>query len=218
MIWPPPPVKIHWRIFVSSLLRRVPAQQGWRGPAGPSSSYQLCLCSNCRAKQFSSPSSKPPPHPTVFFFCVNFLPFWWSQSALSYDLMSARRSWVLLGEICARRLEGGRGRKGWSSLPKELGSINSAPAVLRNRTLMVAELKEDNVLFLSSYRETGRELLWVWCITWRNFTFFFFLLAKTKIKRNVLLQSPKHACVYPAKYHPGARRWYIEIKYAIHGV
>lgn len=64
---------------------------------------------------------------------------------------------MLPGEICDRRLEGGRGRKGRSSPPQELGSINSAPAVLRNRTLMVASLKGDDVLFLSSYRETGKE-------------------------------------------------------------
>lgn len=46
-------------------------------------------------------------------------------------------SLVLLGEICDRRLEGGRGRKGRSFPLQKLGSVNSAPAVLRNCTLMV---------------------------------------------------------------------------------
>lgn len=68
---------------------------------------------------------------------------------------------MLLGEICDRRLEGGRGRKGRSSLLQELGSINSAPAVLRNCTRTVVQLKGDDVLFLSSLCETGRELLQV---------------------------------------------------------
>ena len=45
---------------------------------------------------------------------------------------------MLLGEMCDRRLEGGRGRKGRSSPLQELGSINSAPAVVRDHTLMVA--------------------------------------------------------------------------------
>lgn len=89
---------------------------------------------------------------------------------------------MLLGEMCARRLEGGRGRKGWSSLPKELGSINSAPAVLRNCTLMVAELKEDNVLFLSSYRETGKESYCGYGVSFEETSLFFFYASQDQNK------------------------------------
>lgn len=45
-----------------------------------------------------------------------------------------------------RRLEGGWRRKGRSSLPQELGFVNSSPAVLRNPYGGVAEGRQHLVL------------------------------------------------------------------------
>lgn len=157
-------------------------------PGVQSSSCQLWLCSDCRANQFNFLICSPPPHPAVCFFCVNFLPFQWSQSA--YHMIW----WVPEGAQCSQEKyvtggwrEAGEGRVG-------------AP---RRRSW-------DLLIQLQLYWETIP--LW-WC-SWRETTScsclaivrqakravaglmhhlkktHFLSLVKTKTKRNVLFATP----------------------------